>query len=81
MRVNFQEVAIHAEKSVKCAKGCGRRLKRRQKFSQTINPFNKRADGQVKTPHDIRLELNARAEEWKASPEVCCHCAKEEQGK
>ena len=42
-RITFQEVAIHSEKSLPCAGGCKRRLKRRQKFWQTLSPFNRNA--------------------------------------
>jgi hypothetical protein len=75
MRLTFNEVAIRPTKTVKCAGGCGRRLKRTTKIFQTINPFNKTADGAIKTREDIYTELYAKATAWKAEPEICKHCA------
>lgn len=60
MWVNFQEVSLHAEKSMKCAGGCGRRLRRQKKFWQTINPFNKFSDGTLKCGPQIMKELKEK---------------------
>ncbi len=69
----FEEVSRWAEKTVKCAK-CGKRLRRQRTFSQTINPWNRTADGRVKTRSDIMAELGAEIEEWKTQPELCRKC-------
>ena len=74
MRVNFQEVKLFGEKSVKCSGGCGRRLKRTKKFYQTLSPFNKTMDGRPKGYDDIYPELKADIQKWKAQPEKCSHC-------
>ena len=75
IRTVFDKVSIHGEKTVKCAGGCGRRLKRRQEFYQTINPFNKnKTTGLVKTSSEIYPELNAEREKWMKEPETCIHC-------
>jgi len=71
-RYTFEEVKFSAAKSVKCK--CGKRVSRSKTFTQTINPFNKRADGQVKSRSDIFPELKADAEKWKAEPELCAAC-------
>jgi hypothetical protein len=74
MRVNFQEVKLFGDKTVKCCGGCGRRLKRTKKFCQTLNPFNKTTEGRIKEYDDIYPELKAELAEWKAQPERCSHC-------
>ncbi|WP_216674650.1 hypothetical protein, partial [Enterobacter hormaechei] len=52
----FDEVSTFAEKSGKCDV-CGKACKRREKFYQTLNPFNKNPDGSVKTHQEIRKEI------------------------
>jgi hypothetical protein len=76
MRITFQEVSLHAEKRVKCAGGCGRTLSRRKKFYQTVNPFNKMADGTVKSRYEIMPELKVESDKWLKEPETCIHCQK-----
>ncbi len=44
--------------------GCGKTAERTQVFQQTLNPFNKDADGAVKTSAQIRSEVNAQALAW-----------------
>lgn len=72
--VTFNEVAIHGMKSVKCAGGCGRTLKRSRKFWQTLSPFNKNAAGGLKTRDGIYEELRAERNAWANEPETCKHC-------
>ena len=43
----------------------GKKRQRTEKFSQTINPFNKGADGQPKSREQIREEINRAARLWK----------------
>jgi hypothetical protein len=70
--VKFQEVAVYATKASKC--DCGKRRSRKQKFWQTINPFNKNAAGQPKSRAEIRQELAAEAMAWEAEPITCSAC-------
>jgi hypothetical protein len=72
MRYTFEEVRLSATKSVKCK--CGKRVRRSKTFFQTINPFNKRTDGQMKCRSDICTELTADVKQWKAEPELCAAC-------
>lgn len=72
--VTFNEVAMHGMKSVKCAGGCGRTLKRSRKFWQTLSPFNKKASGELKSRDEIYDELVAERNAWIAEPEKCKHC-------
>lgn len=72
-RTVFEEVRMSDTKSVKCA-GCGKRLKRSKTVCQTLNPFNKLADGTVKDRWAIRAELNDELNRWKDLPEWCGSC-------
>jgi hypothetical protein len=72
--IRYEEVSMTGTKSVKCAGGCGRTLKRQRKFSQTINPWNRKANGEIKSHVDIYPELRRDIEQWQAKPETCKHC-------
>jgi len=74
MRITFHEVKLYGEKSFKCSAGCGRRLQRRKKFYQTLNPFNKKKDGTPKEVDDIYQELRAELKVWSEQTEKCSHC-------
>ena len=58
----YQEVSIKGKKLGKCK--CGKRLSRKNTFTQTINPFNKNNDGEVKNRSEILVELQKEREEW-----------------
>lgn len=73
IRTVFNEVSVHSEKVVKCS-SCGKRLVRRKKFYQTINPWNKTASGEVKSRYEIMPEITAKAKEWQNEPETCNKC-------
>jgi hypothetical protein len=70
----FERVPLTASKSVPCTE-CGKKVRRQRTFEQTLNPFNKTADGRVKTYKDIYPELRAKADAWKAEPETHPKCA------
>lgn len=72
--VTFNEVTVHGSKSVKCAAGCGRTLKRSRKFWQTLSPFNKNAAGDLKTTAEICAELDSEVDYWRREAEVCKQC-------
>lgn len=78
--VRFQEVKLYGEKSVKCAGGCGRRLRRQRTFWQTLNPFNKGANGVPKTVDEIHAELRVQKQAWQAEGETCIHCSGSSSG-
>lgn len=73
-RYVFERVERRATKRVKCAGGCGKLQPRARTFYQTINPFNKRADGLPKTRQDILAELEVEARNWQSDPERCNTC-------
>lgn len=43
---------------------CSRKVTRERTTNQTINPYNRNADGSVKTFAEIRSELIAESAEW-----------------
>lgn len=69
----FREVKHQASKNLPCPK-CGKKLRRQRTFGQTINPFNKNADGLPKTELEIVRELNDQAKAWEAEPETHPAC-------
>ncbi len=75
--IRFQEVRYPVKRRVQCAGGCGKKLTRQTTLTQTINPFNKNADGTVKTYADIWQELKAEAGRWQPSAvsATCPACA------
>ncbi len=46
----------------------GKKRQKTKKFSQTINPYNKNKDGNVKTREEILVELKAEREKWMTKP-------------
>jgi hypothetical protein len=73
---NFGKVTVDAKKSLNCPR-CGKRVRRSKQFWQTVNPFNTRADGLMKTAHDIVPELIFEAEQWRKEPEYCTGSAEQ----
>lgn len=71
----FQEIKHPVTKSVPCRAGCGKTVRRSTTLSQTVNPFNKNADGQPKTEQEIRAELKAEAEAWQPTNDIHAECA------
>ena len=63
-RHTFDEVKLTVKATAPCGK-CGRQCSRSKKFWQTLNPFNTKADGSVKTRDDIMVELNAQAAQYR----------------
>ena len=69
----FEEIKLYGNKSGKCSV-CGKPCSRSQKFSQTLNPFNKNKMGDVKTWQEIKQELQAELIEWKGKPPIHSRC-------
>lgn len=74
----FEEVTHPVTKRVPC-RVCGVKLGRSTILSQTINPFNKNADGTQKTREQIRVELKKKAERWHPSNDIHRACIPAEQ--
>lgn len=73
IRTTFEEVKHQAKKAGICPV-CGKKASRQHTFMQTLNPFNKDAQGQVKDRRKILDELYARAKEWKLEPTYHVNC-------
>lgn len=66
--------AYSIQKRCACAV-CGKKLTRRQSFTQTVNPFNLGADGNPKTLEQIMRECQDEATAWRdEDPEYCQGC-------
>ncbi len=65
--MNFNEVSTFGEKSGKCVV-CGKTTKRREKFFQTLSPFNKNKEGDLKTREEIHDELQIERKDWLEKP-------------
>lgn len=62
MRIICEEVSIKVKRTVTID---GKKKVQTKKFYQTINPFNKNADGAIKNRSDILKELHQEADDWK----------------
>lgn len=70
----FEVVGLGATKTCKCSV-CGKSMKRSSTFEQTLNPFNKTAQGKVKTREQILDELREEIKVWEQQPETHQKCA------
>ena len=55
---------------------CGKRATRSTTFGQTLNPFNRNADGLPKIVPEIRAELEVQAEGWHPTLHERCERAR-----
>jgi hypothetical protein len=62
-RLRFDVVAIRCQKSGRCPV-CGRSVTRSKRFEQTVNPWNRNADGTVKTVAEVRADVRREADAW-----------------
>ena len=65
--ITFGEVSLTGEKTGKCA-GCGKRVVRREKFWQTLNPFNVNEQKLPKSRSEILKELVIEKDAWLKLP-------------
>lgn len=68
--VKFPVVKATATVKVRCK--CGKQLTRKKTFECTVNPFNRNADGTVKTHAQVREQAQAKADAWKGPKDVVC---------
>lgn len=75
--INFREIVGREKYTVTCT-SCGKTLTRTAKVVQTVNPFNKNADGSVKTANQVFTsacaEAVALAAKLAAQRAVCRGC-------
>lgn len=59
----YDKITATRRRSGKCPE-CGRRTARSHTETMTVNPFNKNPDGSVRTPAEVRLAVEAKADAW-----------------
>jgi hypothetical protein len=62
MKVYFNEISVKGVK--KWVGDDGKKHQLTKKFYQTVNPFNKNADGKVKTGAEIWTEILEERKKW-----------------
>lgn len=62
MRIHFDEVAVRATR--RWTDEAGKKRQQTRKFFQTLNPFNKGADGLPKERDQILKEIFAKRDAW-----------------
>jgi len=75
----FQPLRQRATRTGKCLV-CGKPAIRSMTFEQTLNPWNKNADGSIKSAREIGRELLAEATAWSAEPPTHVKCESTEDG-
>ena len=63
VRYSFEQVRMTKIKDGPCPV-CEVHTTRQKRFEHTVNPFNTRADGEVKTREEVREDVKAEAEAW-----------------
>lgn len=69
---HFDGPSVPVERHGECPT-CDKPVTRRRTFSGTVNPFNKRADGEIKTWAEVYADVKAEAQAWDPGPEVFEH--------
>jgi hypothetical protein len=59
----YEEVSAPARRKGNCPV-CGKATLRAKRFTQTVNPFNRNADGTVKTRAEVLASVDAQAMAW-----------------
>ena len=72
-KVSFDEIVLRVRRNGKCGR-CGKRTRRTRKFWQTMNPFNRNADGLPKTRIEILKELDAAVKVAAHEVLLCSEC-------
>jgi hypothetical protein len=68
----FEEVSLRGKKTGKC--GCGKNRTRQATFTNTINPYNRDADGTIKSRDEVLEDVRKILNEWKSEPIYCDNC-------
>ena len=71
----YPEIRVRPQKHVRCS-DCGAWVTRSKLFFQTLNPHNKKKNGEIKTREDIEAELSVIASDWMRNSDrnYCTHC-------
>lgn len=62
-RITYMAVGVTATRTGRCPV-CGKRAQRSRRFEQTVNPWNRNAEGGIKTATEIYEEVRAAADAW-----------------
>lgn len=62
MRITFDEIKVKGMR--RWVDEQGKKRQETRSFSQTVNPFNKNAQGHVKSRDEILVEIRAECEVW-----------------
>ncbi len=73
MKVSFEIARAQTRAAFICA-ACGKRSKRQKSFWQSVNPFNKNANGTPKTRAQVQADVSAEATAWRKSVTLCAAC-------
>lgn len=65
MKIAFDVVSVRA---TRIWREHGRRRQQTREFTQTVNPFNRDEDDNVKTRQQILVEVNAERAAWLKKP-------------
>ena len=69
---HFYGPSYRAERTGTCPT-CGKKTRRTHTFEQTVSPFNRRADGQIKTWEEVRVDVKAAAAAWDPPADIFEH--------
>ncbi len=67
MKINYEICEYNSERTGECVV-CGKRVKIRQKFWQSISPFNRNKKDEIKSREEIYAELIEEVKRWKEEP-------------
>lgn len=62
MRIDFNEISVKATR--RWVDEDGKKRQQTKKFFQTLNPFNRTKDGQIKSKDQITKEIFAERDAW-----------------
>lgn len=71
--ISFQQVKLSGSKSGTCPT-CGKKVTRRKTVTQTVNPFNRNADGVPKTQEEVQASVREALKAWKEQPAYHAKC-------
>lgn len=72
-RYVFEELRYPASKNVPCT-SCGKKVRRSETFTMTVNPWNVNAAGEPASRSEIIEKLRVKASAWIKEPATCTPC-------
>jgi len=73
MMFKYPNIKLTGTKAGKCSV-CGKRAVVKETFSQTLNPWNVKPNGNEKNRDEIEIELWQKKDEWEKQPIVHRKC-------